>query len=227
MSKLLDYGAGGPQEVALNVEDIRSAALHREGVSVLDDLTLVQNSASGESGSECEPLVAVPAWWSGFLFHVLNPRQVSMYLYLIMLCDDRGVCHPTIEQIRKDLGLLSTTMVFESIAVLEDLGFFMRSRQALPESRSRRNVYRRTACEYTILRLLETGKIDAAMHPIGSADSQSEDARQLVYQGLRGILGDAAWKRYSDAAIDGKSGLLIEALNGALRKRAAGIYAYD
>lgn len=194
----------------------------------MDDLTLVRKSASNDKGGdECEPLVAVPAWWSGFLFHVLNPRQVSMYLYLIMLCDDRGVCHPTIEQIRKDLGLLSTTMVFESIAVLEELGFFMRSRQALPESRSRRNVYRRVACEYTVLRLLEAGKIDAGMHPVGSADAQSDEARQLVFEGLHGILGDVTWEQYTNAAADEKRDVLLPALNRILRERKGGIYAFE
>ena len=170
----------------------------------MDDLTLVQNSASRDGDNECEPLVEVPAWWSGFLFHVLNPRQVSMYLYLIMLCDDRGICHPTIEQIRKDLGLLSTTMVFESIAVLEEYGFFMRSRQSLPESRSRRNVYRRASCEYTVLRLLETNKIDHSMHPLGSSDTQSDDARGLIQAGLKQMLGSVVYQRYSAASEEGQ-----------------------
>jgi hypothetical protein len=193
----------------------------------LDDLNVVQKSTSRDTSNECEPLVEVPAWWSGFLFHILNPRQVSMYLYLIMLCDDRGVCHPTIEQIRKDLGLLSTTMVFESIAVLEDYGFFMRSRQALPESRSRRNVYRRTSCEYTALRLLETNKIDADMHPIGSVDPQSEEARQLVQSGLRALLGDRTYERYSNASADDRRDVVMTALNQRLRERKGGIYAYE
>jgi len=190
-------------------------------------MTVVRNPASRDGKSECEPLVEVPAWWSGFLFHVLNPRQVSMYLYLIMLSDDHGICHPTIEQIRKDLGLLSTTMVFESIAVLEEYGFFMRSRQALPESRSRRNVYRRTACEYTILRLLETNKIDDQLHPVRSGDPVSEDAQQLVYQGLEDLLGERNFKRYMDAPPEKRRDLLIAILGEGLRTRKAGIYAYD
>jgi len=134
-------------------------------------------------------MVQIPAWWSGFIFHVLNPRQIAMYVYLIMLMDERGVCRPTIEQIRKDLGLLSSTMVFESIAVLEEYGFFVRSRQTLPESRSRRNVYRRTACEYTLLRLLEANKIDGALNAVGSSESISAMAQHLVQQGLSEVLG--------------------------------------
>ena len=167
-------------------------------------------------------MVQIPAWWSGFLFHVLNPRQVSMYVYLIMLAEKRGVCHPTIEQIRKDLGLLSTTMVFESIAVLEEHGFFMRSRQTLPESRSRRNVYRRASCEYTILRLLETNKVDGHLHPIG-ADPASDDALEMIRTGLSRLL-EGRYQRYASAPNDRKRDALIETLNEILRSRPAGIY---
>lgn len=176
------------------------------------------------SASTCEPLVQIPAWWSGFLFHVLNPRQVSMYVYLIMLSDDRGVCHPTIEQIRKDLGLLSTTMVFESIAVLEEYGFFVRSRESLPESRSRRNVYRRTACEYTILRLLETNKVDGDLAPVGSGDPASPESRHLIEEGLSEVL-ESDYRRYVNAQPGQKRDVLMQILNDRLRKRPAGIYA--
>jgi len=146
-----------------------------------------------------------------------------MYVYLIMLADDRGVCHPTIEQIRKDLGLLSTTMVFESIAVLEEYGFFVRSRQTLPESRSRRNVYRRTACEYTILRLLETNKIDGNLNAVGGSEATSEDAQQLVQQGLREVL-DAVYYRYAESPDEEKRDALVGLINDILRNRPAGIY---
>ncbi len=147
-----------------------------------------------------------------------------MYVYLTMLSDDRGICHPTIEQIRKDLGLLSTTMVFESIAVLEEYGFYMRSRQSLPESRSRRNVYRRAACEYTVLRLLETNKLDGYLKPVGAGDDTSEDARQLVQEGLRALLGGEKYTLYANAPDEEKRDVLVGILNEMLRNRPAGIY---
>jgi hypothetical protein len=157
---------------------------------------------------------------------VLNPRQVSMYVYLIMLSDEYGVCHPTIEQIRKDLGLLSTTMVFESIAVLEEYGFFVRSRESLPESRSRRNVYRRTACEYTILRLLETNKVDGELCPVGTGDAASAESRHLVEAGLAEVLGEH-YRRYAGAPPGEKRDVLLQILNERLRERSAGIYAFS
>jgi len=149
-----------------------------------------------------------------------------MYVYLIMLSDDRGVCHPTIEQIRKDLGLLSTTMVFESIAVLEEYGFFVRSRETLPQSRSRRNVYRRTACEYTILRLLENNKIDGDLQPVGAGDPPSEDARALVEAGLKDLLG-RHFERYAEAAPQERRDVLTTILNDRLRARIGGIYSFN
>lgn len=149
-----------------------------------------------------------------------------MYVYLVMLSNESGVCHPTIEQIRKDLGLLSTTMVFESIAVLEEYGFFVRSRESLPESRSRRNVYRRTACEYTILRLLETNKLDGELAPVGSGEPASADARHLVETGLCELLG-SQFERYAAVPADQKRDVLVAMLNERLRKRPAGIYAFN
>lgn len=148
-----------------------------------------------------------------------------MYMYLIMLSDERGVCHPTIEQIRKDLGLLSTTMVFESIAVLEEYGFFVRSRESLPQSRSRRNVYRRTACEYTMLRLLEANKLDGDCSPVGAA-APSPEALHLVETGLRELLGASSFARYACAPNE-KRDVLMTILNERLRRRAAGIYAFN
>lgn len=198
-------------------------ALEKRGS--VDDLNVVRNGASQTHAGECLPLAEIPAWWCGFLFHVLNPRQLCMYVYLTMLGNEDGLCHPTIEQIRKDLGLLSTTMVFESIAALEEHGFILRTRQSLPDSRSRRNVYRRTACEYTVLRLLELHKIDGDMHPtISGAAPASEESRQLVQEGLRAMLEDR-YERYAAAPADQRRDVLIELLNEILRARDGGIYS--
>ncbi|MEA2664167.1 MAG: Helix-turn-helix domain, partial [Candidatus Eremiobacteraeota bacterium] len=103
----------------------------------------------------CKPFTEIPAWWSGFLFHVLNTRQLSVYLYLSMLADGDGTCHPTTNQIRQDLGLSSLTIIFDAMSVLEAYGFVLRRRQTVPGSTSRRNVYQRPSCEFTVLRLLQ------------------------------------------------------------------------
>lgn len=147
-----------------------------------------------------------------------------MYLYLTMLSDNLGFCHPTIDQIRRDLALLSDTMVFDALAVLEEYGFIVRTRRAFPDSRSKRNVYQRTACEYTILRLLESDRIDAALRPVGAEDvPAAEESRQLVEIGLSELLGDA-YQEYDAAGPDRKKAVLIDAISSMLQGRDRGIF---
>ena len=142
----------------------------------------------------------IPAWWSGFLFHVLNPRQISMYLYLTMLSDPRGECSPTIDQIREDLGLYSSSMVFEALAALDDLGFVTRIRAAFPGTRARRNLYRRPSCASTLIRLLERGRIDGHLRSTNPTRAPaSAESQALIYEGLAEMLGDE-YARYDGAA---------------------------
>jgi hypothetical protein len=169
-----------------------------------------------ETTGDCRPFVRLPAWWSGFLFHVLNPRQICIYTYLTMLSDDEGSCSPTVEQIRDDLGLYSSTMVFEALSVLESLGFFVRERQSHGDARSRRNTYHRTSCEFTILRLLETGKIDGALRPIRTREAPaSEEGRALVEVGIRDLLG-TRYERYQRATPHARADVLLEELRAAI-----------
>jgi hypothetical protein len=190
----------------------------------IDALEDAQTGTTVQSPSECEPVTVIPAWWSGFLFHVLNPRQLCMFVYLTMLVDGDGVCHPTIEQIRKDLGLLSDTMVFDALTVLEELGFVVRTRRILPESRSKRNVYQRTACEFTILRLVEHGKIDGMLRPASAPSSPAaEESRQLVDEGLQMLLGEG-YSQYVQIDESEKTPVLIALLKDILAKRPRGIF---
>ena len=165
------------------------------------------------AGHRCEPLAPIPAWWSGFLFHILNPRQVCIYTYLTMLSGDDGECSPTIEQIREDLGLYSSSKVFEALTVLEDLSLIKRERRAFEGSRAKRNVYRRPPCEVTVLRLLELERIDASMRPRHrSAAPASDEAKALVAEGMRLMLGDEGFARYEAAAPAAKLAVLEEVL---------------
>jgi SOS-response transcriptional repressor LexA len=146
---------------------------------------------------------------SGFLYHVLNPRQVSIYLYLTMLACEKNVCHPTTKQIRNDLRLSSLSIVFGAIAALERYGFLLRERRQVPELNSRRNVYQRPSCEFTVLRLLELGKIDGYLRPVsGTASEVSDDSRRLKDEWLRQTLGDL-YAPYAAAEDDAKADMLI------------------
>ncbi len=151
------------------------------------------------------------------MFHVLNPRQVCMYLYLTMLAE-KGACSPTIEQIREDLGLYSPSMVFEALAVLEDLGFIVRERQSFPGVRAKRNLYRVPSCEATVLRLIERERIDGELKPKGSGSPASAESQALVIEGLKGMLGEAGYERYSRVQKDAKRDVLVEILNQELKR---------
>ena len=168
---------------------------------------------------DCRPFAEIPAWWSGFLFHVLTPRQLSLYLYLAMLSGPTGVCHPTVKQISQDLGLSSESAVFEAIAALEEQGFILRALRRMPGATPRRNVYQRAACEYTVLKLLELGRIDGCMRPApGFVNEMSDDAKALRDEWLREKLGPA-FQRYAQAPDDRKTALLTEALKSTAGAR--------
>lgn len=170
---------------------------------------------------ECHPLAPIPAWWSAFLFQILNPRQVCMYAYLAMLCSRKETCHPTTDQIRGDLGLYSTSMVFEALAVLEELCFIERERQTFPGTRPRRNVYRLQPCEATLLRLLDADLIDGFLRPVtrdGSNGGPSPESEKLIKDGLQAMLGDE-FARYAAAAAQEKRDVLMECLKKSLAKQ--------
>jgi SOS-response transcriptional repressor LexA len=146
-----------------------------------------------------------------------------MYVYLTMLAYDTGECHPTIDEIREDLGLYSASMVFEALTVLEDLGFIVRERQSFPGVRAKRNVYRRTACEFTILRLIERNRIDAYLRPGGPNESPAApESQELVQEGLR-VLLDTDFERYRSATPQAKRDVLMEILDAAIKARPKGI----
>ena len=163
---------------------------------------------------DCRPFVGIPAWWSGFLFHILSPRQVCLYLYFAMLGAETGVCHPTVKQICQDLGLSSESAVFEALAALEELGFILRTRRRVRNA-TQRNVYQRASCEYTILRLLAAGRIDGCMRPApGFVNAMSDDAKALRDEWLAEKLGPR-YAVYAAAADEEKAGVLAAFLQEA------------
>jgi hypothetical protein len=167
-------------------------------------------------GDGCQPFTEIPAWWTGFVFHVLNARQISLYLYLCMLLDAEGLCAPTVEQIRQDLGL-SGSIVFGALGALTERGFILRQRLYLASLRSRRNVYQRPACEFTLLRLLEAGMIDGELRAVpGPVHQMSADSAALKNEWLEKVLG-SAFDTYAAAPVGEKAVILIEALRAALQ----------
>jgi len=171
----------------------------------------------GTFGSECAPFVELPAWWSGFLFHVLSARQVSLYIYLSMLLgSDLAEWYPTTKEICEDLGLASVAVVFAAMKELVDDGFILRERRARDGRRGRHNVYTRPSCEFTIYRLLTNRRIDAMLRARpGVEHRMSPEARGLRDEWLRGVLKDR-FERYGAAALPEKRELLLAALEDCL-----------
>lgn len=129
-----------------------------------------------------------------------------------MLIDEKGLCSPTVEQIREDLGLYSTSMVFEALAVLEDLGFIRRERQTFPGVRAKRNVYRVHACEVTLYRLLERNILDGQLRPARLAHlPASPESRMMIVEALRALL-DEQFERYERATPEARREVLMDIL---------------
>jgi LexA DNA binding domain len=158
------------------------------------------------------PFALIPAWWSSFLLQVLTPRQLSLYVYLSLLSAESGICHPTTQQIRKELGLSSMTIVFDALSALEQKGFILRKRRHIEELNSRRNIYQRPACAFTILRLLENSNIDGCLQPAAIVDSEtSDESRSLKDAWLRESLG-SEFANYDRADNKEKREILIDFL---------------
>ena len=159
------------------------------------------------------PFALIPAWWSSFLLQVLTPRQLSLYVYLSLLSAESGICHPTTQQIRKELGLSSMTIVFDALSALEQKGFILRKRRHIEELNSRRNIYQRPACAFTILRLLENSNIDGCLQPAAIVDSEtSDESRSLKDAWLRESLGSEEFANYDRADNKEKREILIDFL---------------
>lgn|GEM_PF-3523234 len=107
--------------------------------------------------SEVAPFATIPAWWRGFIFKVMNPRDFAVYMFIAMRTDGgHAIAYPLVSDIQEAMGLSSDSAIFDSLRKLVDLGFIRRRTQQLPNrsSRLRRNIYQRAAPEFTLLTLL-------------------------------------------------------------------------
>lgn len=164
----------------------------------------------------CEPFVYMPAWWSSFLFRLVKPRELAVYTYIAMLGVPDGVSRPTVRQIQDDMGLSSDSVVFEALRSLEDMALIRRLRNAVV---SGQNAYVRPACETTLIRLLETGRIDHRLRPITDGPKlPSDDASDLARDGLKGLLG-GDFDEYEATPAEQRTTKLLQMLRHALNER--------
>ncbi len=169
---------------------------------------------------DCEPFVYMPAWWSSFLFHLVSTRQLAVYTYVAMLGVGTGMSQPTVRQIQEDMGLLSDSVVFDSLRALEDLCLIRRLRKA---GAAGQNAYARPACETTLIQLLERNLIDAELRPIrkGTPIDQSSAVTDLARSGLRMLLGDR-FPILAQAPPSTRSDVLLGLLKNSLQSRRRG-----
>jgi hypothetical protein len=137
------------------------------------------------------PYTVIPAWWRTFLFRMLKPRELSLYVYLCSLCDKHSIAYPSVAQIQHDLGIASATTVTAALKALEDLGLFLRKRGALPRRRStgHQNIYQRPSAHHTILHLLKTRRVDGNLQLAPSSDETTPRESKAVHMALKKMLG--------------------------------------
>jgi hypothetical protein len=144
------------------------------------------------------PFFSIPAWWRRFLFRVLSPRELTVYLYISSLLDKNSLAWPTQAQIANETGVSSIDTVARAIKRLVQLGFFIRNTQHV--AGAQRSVYQRPAPEFTLLRLLDAKKIDNQLFPPGkeseSFDDELDTTDSAVALGLQSLLGMQAYIQY-------------------------------
>jgi hypothetical protein len=152
--------------------------------------TLVFDPGNQFTDELAPPYTVMPSSWRRFIFHVLKPRDFSLYMYLCTLCDKHSVAYPSLSQIQDDLDISSGTTVTLALTRLEELGFILRKRGALPRQRSmpHQNIYQRPSPHFTLLRLLELKKIDGNLNPIGIVGPRSTVESKAVHMMLKKLL---------------------------------------
>jgi hypothetical protein len=173
------------------------------------------------------PYATFPSWWRRFAFQLLSPRALVTYLYLCTLFDPNSIAYPLKAQIMEDMGLKNRASLNEALEELETLGFMVSAeRQLQRQVRETRTVFQRTSPEFTLLKLLQIGKIDGDLFPISAEEARANAASsdRVVATGLRNLLGDAAYDRYIDGFAEEQRretlvGILTEQLER--RRRAA------
>ena len=168
------------------------------------------------------PYFVLPSWWRGFIFKVLTPRQLAVYLYLCTLFDQNGVAYPRAAQIMRDLGLKNRNTLATAIEHLEFLGFIITAKRRLDRERKiKRTVYQRPSIEYTLRQMIEANTIDANLAPTNSPQPLDQGQIKATLLGLRNLTKLPKWiQRY--ASIKNrheKRAALLKILDRSLQRR--------
>ena len=141
------------------------------------------------------PFFGLPAWWRRFMFQILTPREVTVYLYLCSVMDQNAVAYPTIEQIAEDMAVKSRSIVVEAVNRLVATHFVLRSGEPyVGRIMGKRTVYQRPLPHYTILELLKSGLIDENLYPVDIVMKKrnydlTSASDEVVKSGLKRLIG--------------------------------------
>lgn len=171
---------------------------------------------------------AIPSWWRGFIFQVLSPPAFRLYSYICSQTDKHGIAIPTGGHAKIDCGLKHNDSIYAPIGDLVDLGFLMKeTRTPIRDTVRHRNVYQRPSIEYTLMTLLEKGKIDGDLVPLERPTQRVSQKQLLDYRtrhgrivrdALRNLLGEPSFADYDAASGAAKKTLLIERLKAKVEQ---------
>ena len=201
-----------------------------------NDLLVFEPGNQYPNAREVAPFATLPAWWRGFIFKVLSPREFTVYMYIAMRADaQNAIAYPTAREIRVAMNLESDSAVFAALRTLEELGFIRRRAQKLPNRtiRLRRNVYQRAAPEFTLLTLLNrTGDggshgdkgvnelLEFATNPAIVEDpSAVSPVNRDLSGGVKHLLGDEDFNEYALTPDGEKREVLARILDEHLARR--------
>jgi hypothetical protein len=110
---------------------------------------------------------AVPDWLRRFMYRILKPQEIAVYLYVCSFMQRPQVSWVSLREMQRDFGLTNRHELISAINELERLGFLLRTKGRVAKSRTEhdRNIFQRPALAYTLLTLLEQDAIDGHFHP--------------------------------------------------------------
>jgi hypothetical protein len=175
---------------------------------------------------------AIPSWWRGFIFHVLTPPEFRLYSYICSQTDKNGIAIPTGSHAKIDCGLKHNDSIYAPIGSLVDLGFLMKeTRTPIRDTVRHRNVYQRPSIEFTLMTLLEKGKLDGDLVPLERPTQRVSQKQLLDYRtrhgrivrdALRNLLGEPSFSEYDTASGAAKKTLLTKRLRARVEQLREG-----
>src|ERR1700734_1001648 len=199
--------------------------LDRAEKNIMTEISAPSDPSTNVTRSVPPPFFALPSWWRRFLFWTLRPREITVYLYIVSLLDKNGTAFPTQAQVAYEMNLAGTDQIANAMETLERNGFIQRTRAKLEGRRtsSERTIYSRPAVEFTLITLLDRGKIDGDLYPTNKKSELLRDeldtTESAVELGLRNLLGTDRYTTYlsekaSSAALRAQLVLSLEARLG-------------